>query len=1370
MPLTQTERDVLASAMGDAPLVDREGMLKSALSRAKTRAAPGKVSWKPSTTPGATASTSPATDLPLPAPLAEVNDSRQAAREVRMLHGHDIMKVEGAHLGILTGLGKELADKKRVSGAGSLPEPAPESSSSSSTPARPKKKVEEKKWDSGLKTTEEALGEDAARIDGVWQTDSSQHTQKVKAKASDPRVPSLKLAPQAGNRSIRVLYLFSGVSRRASIAESLRALCTKDGIGLDFFDVDIHVGGSAHDLLDREVQEDYMNRILEGDFDFVILSPPCGSWSRANWANADGPPPCRDRFHPWGYPDNSAGQRRRAEHGNEFVHFSIRAIQSAQLARKRGCQVRCLLEHPEDLGRVGKQALFQGVPASIWQLDELRTAFGESKASTAAGWQCQYPGVDYAKPTRLWSDIPGVEGFGRTGWPVLDSDHQSRGPLPRHCGHSHKTATIGKNKAGGFNVSPTAAYPPPICEWIANLIYEDWKKSPTRLPRGGGTSHASQASRLVRNKVSKEVSRTSRWSPWASESGEATTWQGTSDIVPAELIERETAAADARGADHCIKDGIDAPIPEPSSEEDKVHSWRKVGDSGDETTDCEKELGDIPRPRRGAGHWGRGPPLHVARKGIHRDMVDGVGLCSPGRWPKARRNLPQDGIASVLRDVLLNGLKRCEKQLPGGSYKATLHAIIGGKLEKSPFAEKVLEVIRTDLRVALKRAGYGDGLPREGDRVQAVEVRLVQALLHAFGDPDVLFCDFWSRGVWLGSQTRKLPRAPAIFDRKVKWKFPEATEPLHGEWQTNYPSLREHAATVNRQFEAEESEGLMMRMTLREAIARFGDSLLITATGAIEKKGREGEVRVIFDASRGVLVNLGIRVRDQVKCPASGDAKVVLREIHGEGGTHIALVYDVSKAHRRVPVLEEEWGRQACQVRGTAASASKNRQRMADANSAEGKPTRVVLKASEFTEEELDQSVWVNTVGTFGVASAGYWWGRAGAAVMRLAHYLQGRDRALWLLLYSDDSWATAQGEQVDRNLLLHLLVLGVLGTPLAWHKLKAGHVLEWIGYAVDVARFQIGITEKRVHWAIRWIEDKVREGSVRLGELREGLGRLQFVAGPLEHLRPFLGPLYAWASAGHKFARPRLPVMIRLVLEFLAKELAAGGMISCATGIEDIGEVFRLDAKAEGDTVAIGGWRCSDVSKTKDAVWFAVSLNRRNAPWAFQKGEAFRTIASLELLGVLVGLMVLAPTQDANKVERTGLITLSCGTDNLGNTFLLDRLLTTKYPLGVVLMEVAHQCRCRGLALRANWVPRLENQEADDLTNLEFKSFDESKRLDVDLDCLDFGVMRELFEVGDNYLAELTALKEEAKRTAEVRGNKKRKKAGDALRDREPW
>lgn len=178
----------------------------------------------------------------------------------------------------------------------------------------------------------------------------------------------------------------------------------------------------------------------------------------------------------------------------------------------------------------------------------------------------------------------------------------------------------------------------------------------------------------------------------------------------------------------------------------------------------------------------------------------------------------------------------------------------------------------------------------------------------AFSAPDHYFGDFWANGIWLGSRGRKCPRTPAVFDCKVKWKYTEPDPPSHEEWQTNFPSLREHAALVNKQFLEEERDGLMIQMSLRDAIRRFGKDFTITATDAIEKKGRQGEVRVIFDATNGVMVNLLIWVRDQVKCPAAGDAKAVFRELHKEGESHTCLVYDISKAYRRVPVDESELG------------------------------------------------------------------------------------------------------------------------------------------------------------------------------------------------------------------------------------------------------------------------------------------------------------------------------------------------------------------------------------------------------------------------------------------------------------------------------
>ena len=72
---------------------------------------------------------------------------------------------------------------------------------------------------------------------------------------------------------------------------------------------------------------------------------------------------------------------------------------------------------------------------------------------------------------------------------------------------------------------------------------------------------------------------------------------------------------------------------------------------------------------------------------------------------------------------------------------------------------------------------------------------------------------------------------------------------------------------------------------------------------------------------------------------------------------------------------------------------------------------------------------------------------------------------------------------------------------------------------------------------------------------------------------------------------------------------------------------------------------------------------------------------------------MVLMPNDDEAS-ESLGSISLTCGTDNLGNSFLLDKLLTTKYPLGVVLMELAVQLGMRNAVLRANRLPRLQNEE----------------------------------------------------------------------------
>ena len=53
---------------------------------------------------------------------------------------------------------------------------------------------------------------------------------------------------------------------------------------------------------------------------------------------------------------------------------------------------------------------------------------------------------------------------------MFTEDFTYVGPLPRSCGHSHKTKLIGMNKHGEFNSKPSATYPPAMNGILAQVI------------------------------------------------------------------------------------------------------------------------------------------------------------------------------------------------------------------------------------------------------------------------------------------------------------------------------------------------------------------------------------------------------------------------------------------------------------------------------------------------------------------------------------------------------------------------------------------------------------------------------------------------------------------------------------------------------------------------------------------------------------------------------------------------------------------------------------------------------------------------------------------------------------------------------------
>ena len=79
--------------------------------------------------------------------------------------------------------------------------------------------------------------------------------------------------------------------------------------------------------------------------------------------------------------------------------------------------------------------------------------------------------------------------------------------------------------------------------------------------------------------------------------------------------------------------------------------------------------------------------------------------------------------------------------------------------------------------------------------------------------------------------------------------------------------------------------------------------------------------------------------------------------------------------------------------------------------------------------------------------------------------------------------------------------------------------------------------------------------------------------------------------------------------------------------------------------------------------------------------------------------------------------------------------------------MEVACQLGLRNATLRANWLSRLQNEEADALTKSDFRHFTLARSVPVKLDELNFFVLNDLFKTGDAYVEGLAASKAQAKR-----------------------
>jgi len=191
-----------------------------------------------------------------------------------------------------------------------------------------------------------------------------------------------------------------------------------------------------------------------------------------------------------------------------------------------------------------------------------------------------------------------------------------------------------------------------------------------------------------------------------------------------------------------------------------------------------------------------------------------------------------------------------------------------------------------------------------------------------------------------------------------------------------------------------------------------------------------------------------------------------------------------------------------------------------------------------------------------------------------------------------------------------------------------------------------------------------------------------------------------------------RVPWAVCFILLYLANRFEKGDRLMPPPSTRiDNGILFKTDARADEEEAWVGGWEPHQSGNLKKSRWFALQVTRDWAPWAFIKNNPQRLIASLELLGTLLGVIFFS---DKWSNGSRGSVVGRAITDNLGNSFIVSKQMTTKFPVTLLLMEMTEWLRELDLVLDLQWVPREQNNEADALSNMDTKDFDENHRIDI--------------------------------------------------------
>lgn len=230
-------------------------------------------------------------------------------------------------------------------------------------------------------------------------------------------------------------------------------------------------------------------------------------------------------------------------------------------------------------------------------------------------------------------------------------------------------------------------------------------------------------------------------------------------------------------------------------------------------------------------------------------------------------------------------------------------------------------------------------------------------------------------------------------------------------------------------------------------------------------------------------VNPKVQIQERIFNPTMNDVRNSFPS-QPESQEHIALVMDVSAAHKRIKLHPSQKGYSAFSLNGIA---------------------------------------YQYKTCHFGATYSAYYWGRLAGFLHRVAHRILFNSHRGFI--YVDDWLWVFRKEWAVIQAYLVTCFLNILGVPMSWNKTTMAGSVTWLGWEINLMEMTISVTQEKFNKIFSLLPETIPD-KMKRKDLESITGILMWISQVIPHLKSSLATLYhdsAQGSVSAKFVQPKL-------------------------------------------------------------------------------------------------------------------------------------------------------------------------------------------------------------------------------------------------------